>query len=102
MSLRTRLSRLEKVRGHADPEAIDEFFRLWEEHGDDPRVSAAVDVVCCRMEEVEAALGRPIMDREWVNDRWLESRGLAAVLNGLLGAVYECGQAGDRRSGGET
>jgi hypothetical protein len=37
-----------------------------------------------------------------VNDRWMGSRGLAVVLNGLLGAVYECGAAGDRRAEGET
>ena len=101
MSLRMRLTRLEKVRGHAGTEAADEFFRLWEEHGDDPRVSAAVDDVCRQMQEVEAALGRPITDREWLNDRWMGSRGLAVVLNGLLGAVYECGTAGDRRTGDE-
>jgi hypothetical protein len=53
------------------------------------------------MQEVEAALGRPITDREWLNYRWLESRGLAVVLNGLLGAVYEFGTAGDRRTGDE-
>jgi hypothetical protein len=96
VSLRTRLSRLEKVRGHAGAEAADEFFRLWEEHGDDPRVSAAEDDVCRRMREVEAALGRRITDREWLNDRCMGSRGLAVVLEGLLGAVYECGTAGDR------
>jgi len=43
VSLRTRLSRLEKVRGHAGAEAVEALFRLWEEHGGDPRVSAAVD-----------------------------------------------------------
>jgi hypothetical protein len=99
VSLRTRLFRLEKVRGHADIEAAEEFFRLWEEHGDDPRISAAEDNVCRHMGEVEAALGRRITNAEWQNDRWMESRGLAPVLNGLLAAVYECGTAGDRRPG---
>jgi hypothetical protein len=101
MSLRTRLSRLEKVRGHAGAESVEAFFRLWEEHGKDPRVSVAEDDVCRRMQEVEAALGRPITDREWLNDRWMESRGLAVVLNGLLGAVHECGTAREDRPGGE-
>ncbi len=70
-------------------EAVHAFFERMLEHRDDPEVSAAEDLRRS-MKEAEAALGHRITAREWLDDRWMESRGLIAANNRLLRAVHAC------------
>jgi hypothetical protein len=63
VSLRNRLSRLERMSGDAEVEGVHAFVRCMQEHGHDPEVSAAVDNLWERMEEAKAALGHPITMR---------------------------------------
>jgi hypothetical protein len=94
VSLRNRLSRLERLSG-------DAFFRRMHEHGHDPEVSAAVDHLWDLMREAEAALGHPITPRQWLDDRWMESWGLIEANNRLMRAVHACTVRGAECTGGE-
>jgi hypothetical protein len=75
------------LRGATD---VDALFERMREHGDDPRVSAALYDVLRLMKEVEAALGHPITSREWLDDRWMENRGLVEAINRIFRVVHEC------------
>jgi hypothetical protein len=76
MSTRTRLGRLEEALGVTGFEVVDNFFRLLQGHGNEPAVSAAVEFFRQRMRRVEAALGRPVAPREWLDDNWMGRHGL--------------------------
>ena len=101
MSLRNRLSRLERMSGDAGVEEVDSFFRRLHEHCHDPEVSAAVDNIWELMREAEAALGHPITPRQWLDDRWMESWGLIEANNRLFRAVHACTVRGVEGTGGE-
>jgi hypothetical protein len=58
MSLRHRLSRLEKIQGAADVDAVDAFFWRMQEHDNDPRVSATVDNLWRRMRRLRQSRRR--------------------------------------------
>jgi hypothetical protein len=87
MSTRTRLGRLEEALGVTGLETVDNFFRLLQGHGREPAVSAAAEFFRERMRRLEAALGRPVAPREWLDDDWMDERGLTDAVNGLLRAV---------------
>ena len=89
MRTRTRLSKLEQARDAAGSEMVDNFFRLLQAHGKEPAVSAAVDFFRERMRRVEAALGRPVAPREWLDDDWMGRHRLVEAIDGLFRAVRQ-------------
>jgi hypothetical protein len=101
VSLRNRLSRLEKMSDVADLEEVDAFFRRMHEHCHDPEVSAAVDNIWELMKEAEAAMGHQITPRQWLDDRWMESWGLIEANIRLFRAVHACAVRGAESTGGE-
>jgi hypothetical protein len=52
------------------------------------------------MRRVEAALGRPVAPREWLDDNWMERHGLTGAVNGLFRAVREAAAGATGGQGG--
>ena len=63
------------------------FVRRWDLREGDPTVSAAMDDLLGRMGAVEAAIGRPITEEEWLDDWWMAGHGLVAAIDRLIAAV---------------
>jgi len=101
MALRNRLSRLKKVADAVDLEEVHEFFRCLQNHGSEPTVYSALDDLLCHMRRVEEALGRPITIQQWLNDSWLESKGLLQAINRLFREVHACSRTTVCNAGGE-
>jgi hypothetical protein len=99
MRTRTRLRKLEQARDAAGFEMVDNFFRLLQEHGKEPAVSAPVEFFRERKKQVEAALGRPVTRREWLDDPWMERHGLTDAINGLFRAVRVAEATAARQQG---
>jgi hypothetical protein len=102
VSLRNRLSRLEKRSGDGGAEGVREFFGLVRKYGDDPEVGAAAKSFGELMEQAEAAQGHEMTPQEWSDERWKESWGLSEALKRLIRAVLVCedrcaeGKGGDQ------
>ncbi len=97
MSLRNQFSRLKKVSDVVDHEEVQEFFRCLQHHGNVPTVYAALDDLLCLIRKVEGSLRHSITTQQWLNDDWLESKGLLQAINRLLREVHVCSltRAGD-------
>jgi hypothetical protein len=96
MSVRGVLRRLEKVKADRAARRLDAFNRYCEKYGEEPAVSAAIDVVCDRMTEAEAGLGYKVTAREVLDEQWMARHGLTDAMNQVFRAVQdlEAGAAG--------
>jgi hypothetical protein len=99
MSMYTRLERLQKVQDVMDAGLLDNFIRCQNKHGPDRAVYAAVDLFWNKMKDAEAVLGHKVTPREWLDDHWMERRGLTDAVNGLLRAVREAEVAAASQKG---
>jgi hypothetical protein len=90
MGLRNQLSRLKKVSDAVGHEQIEEFFRVMQEHSGNPKVFGALDDLLCLIRKVEETMGCPITTQQWLNDDWLESKGLLRAINRLFREVHAC------------
>ncbi len=90
MSLRNKLTRLNKVADAVGHEEVQAFFRAVQEHGSEPKVFAALNDLLCLMRTVEATLRHPITIQQWLNDDWLEGQGLLQAINRLFREVRAC------------
>jgi hypothetical protein len=101
VSLRNRLSRLEKMSGDPNIEEVHAFFRSMQEYRDDPEVGAAVVNLSELMVQAEAAQGHEMTTREWFDDRWRDSWGLSDALKRLIRAVLTCEDRTAEKRGGD-